>query len=234
VVGSSDGGASFTSPEFVNNDGNVGVLNKALSHYADPQIVFTQGTAVGAGQRVAGGQLVFVWNDFGNTQVVVDSSKPDGGVAGTTVAASATFTAGSVLGVSSVLSIFAPGSGYTVGDILTVKGGTGVAAELQVTSLDSNGDVNGLTVYQGGLYSVNPLNPVVLTGGTGSGAEANLSFTQVSFVSAASVAAAAGSGGAGYAVGDLLTVSGGTVTTVPNQATVTVASISVPVTSAPS
>ena len=222
ALASSDGGVNFTSPEFVTNGKNVA----STGNSADPQIVFTQGSADGT---VTGGQLIFVWDKIGGG-AALDASQPDGGVATTKVADSTVFTAASVTGVSTVTLVTA-GTGYSIGDILTVKGGTGVSAELQVTSVNAAGGILTLTVYQGGVYTVQPANPPTLTGGTGSGAAVNLTFTQVSFVSAVSVTP--GFAGTGYAVGDILTVAGGVQAgAVPTAAQVEVTAISVPVSSA--
>src|SRR5262249_60105436 len=84
ALASADGGVNWTVPEFVNNGGN----SPTLSRFAAPQIVFTQGTSDG---RVPGGQLVFVWNDFGTptalARINLDSSQPDSGVLATKAAA---------------------------------------------------------------------------------------------------------------------------------------------------
>jgi subtilisin-like proprotein convertase family protein len=106
VIASADGGLTFTTQQYV-NDGGPGpvVLNPVtgarkgdpnyttanpVHHFANPQILFTQGTADG---RIKGGQLIFVWNDFGNNTVVSDTSAPDGGVAAAPPASAAVFTA---------------------------------------------------------------------------------------------------------------------------------------------
>lgn len=70
------------------------------------------------------------------------------------------------------------GTGYTVGDILTVSGGTvvgGYTATLEVTSVAA-GVIDGIRVDDCGAYSAQPGNPVSVTGGTGSGATFNLTF----------------------------------------------------------
>ena len=78
---------------------------------------------------------------------------------------------------------------YTVNDLLTVVGGTSsVATVLKVTSvgtiyLMSGGHnqpftvITGVSVQTAGSYSVLPTNPVAVTGGTGTNAHFNLSFT---------------------------------------------------------
>jgi|GEM_PF-997769 len=61
------------------------------------------------------------------------------------------------------------GSGYVVGDILTVSGGTFTTpATVQVTAV-SSGAVTGVAVKNPGSYSVIPTGTLATTGGTGSG-----------------------------------------------------------------
>ena len=67
------------------------------------------------------------------------------------------------------VAVNAGGTGYTVGDILTVSGGTVVSSlilTLEVTSV-SGGVVDGIRIFDCGAYSSNPGNPVAVTGGTG-------------------------------------------------------------------
>jgi len=78
------------------------------------------------------------------------------------------------------VAINAGGTGYTVGDILTVGGGVAVAslvATLEVTS-ETGGVIDGIRVFNCGAYSSNPANPVSVTGGTGADdATFNLTFS---------------------------------------------------------
>lgn len=74
-------------------------------------------------------------------------------------------------------TVAAAGTGYTVGDVLTLSGGTLVAglprAQLTVTSVDpSTGGVTGVSLLGGGFYTAGnaPTSPAAVTGGTGSGA----------------------------------------------------------------
>ena len=78
--------------------------------------------------------------------------------------------------------------------------------------------VGKVSLVNGGNYSVQPTNTVSVTGGVGSGATFNLTFTG-SAVSSISLQA----GGGSYAVGDVLTVQGGTFVT---PATISVDSLS--------
>jgi Ca2+-binding RTX toxin-like protein len=69
-----------------------------------------------------------------------------------------------------------PGSGYSVGDVLTVLGGTFTTpATLMVTSAPG-GLIGSVSVLTPGVYSVPPANPVIVTGGTGTGATFNLTL----------------------------------------------------------
>ncbi len=78
----------------------------------------------------------------------------------------------------SAVAIAGGGTGYVVGDVLTVSGGTivsGLAATLEVIS-ETAGVIDGIRVMDCGAYSAQPGNPVSVTGGTGAGATFNLTF----------------------------------------------------------
>ena len=69
------------------------------------------------------------------------------------------------------------GTGYTVGDTLTVNGGTGTKATLTVTALGAGGSVSTVNVANPGSYSsLAGINGTV-TGGTGTGATFSLIFS---------------------------------------------------------
>jgi len=75
--------------------------------------------------------------------------------------------------------IVAAGTGYGVGNTLTLSGGTfATAAILTVTAVNS-GAITGVNVTTVGAYSVLPTNPVSVTGGAGSGATFALTWQQV-------------------------------------------------------
>jgi hypothetical protein len=69
------------------------------------------------------------------------------------------------------------GTGYSVSDLLTINGGSGTQAILQVTNV-SLGVITAISIQNPGSYSVTPI-PIAaaVTGGTGSGATFNLTFT---------------------------------------------------------
>ncbi len=82
------------------------------------------------------------------------------------------------LGQSAVkaAAIAGGGAGYTANDILTVVGGTPItAATLKVVTVAA-GVITAVTVETGGYYTVDPTNPVSVTGGTGTGATFNLTM----------------------------------------------------------
>jgi hypothetical protein len=78
--------------------------------------------------------------------------------------------------------VAAGGTGYTVGDILTVVGGTGTAGSLKVTSIGSGGSVTGTSVNSPGSYTAAPSSPASVTGGTGSGATFTLTADAYVFI----------------------------------------------------
>src|SRR5205814_5914153 len=77
----------------------------------------------------------------------------------------------------SAAAIFAAGSGYKKNDTLTVVGGTFVfPTKLKVLSVNGSGAILTFTTTSGAYSSSTPGNPVVVSGGTGTGAKFNLTF----------------------------------------------------------
>ena len=71
------------------------------------------------------------------------------------------------------------GTGYKLGDILTLAGGTGTAATVLVTALGNTsgaGPVLAVQLATPGAYSIPPTNPVGTTGGTGTGCTLTCEF----------------------------------------------------------
>ncbi|WP_292229336.1 SGNH/GDSL hydrolase family protein [Brevundimonas sp.] len=63
------------------------------------------------------------------------------------------------------------GSGYVVGDVLTLTGGTFTSpAQVRVGAVNGSGAIISLAVTDSGAYSVVPNNTVAVTGGSGTGA----------------------------------------------------------------
>jgi hypothetical protein len=80
---------------------------------------------------------------------------------------------------ATAVAIAAAGTGYAVGNTLTVSGGIGsIDVELTVTTVSGGGGVTGVTLSNAGSYTTTPSNPVSVTGGAGSGATFNLTFVQ--------------------------------------------------------
>lgn len=68
------------------------------------------------------------------------------------------------------------GTGYTVGDTLTLVGGTGnVAATFRVDTV-SSGVVTAVSVVEPGSYATTPTNDAATTGGSGSGCELTVTY----------------------------------------------------------
>jgi hypothetical protein len=129
-----------------------------------------------------------------------------------TVTISAPTTAGGVQAIASVGSMVnvgatvqSGGTGYSVNDVLTVVGGTptGIAATLTVTSV-SSGVITSVSATNFGQYTVLPTNPVSVTGGTGSSATLNLTWTIGTNPSFTITNA-----GSGYVEQPTVTISGG-------------------------
>jgi hypothetical protein len=85
-----------------------------------------------------------------------------------------------VLPQEAILSAAAPaagGTGYVVGDVLTVSGGeVTIPAQLTVETVGGSGAITSVSVSDAGLYPVPPESPAVVTGGTGTNATFTLTF----------------------------------------------------------
>jgi hypothetical protein len=74
-------------------------------------------------------------------------------------------------------AVVAGGTGYAVGNTLTVVGGLGqLDTELTVTTIGGGGAITGISVSNAGQYTEIPANPVSVTGGAGSAATFSLVF----------------------------------------------------------
>lgn len=113
------------------------------------------------------------------------------------------------------VAVNAGGTGYVVGDVLTVAGGTSTyAATLLVTSVAA-GVIDGVRVQNGGAYTADPtLTANTATGGTGTGASFDLTMSGTGWTvdrrRYRAARATITAGGTNYAAGQFLTVSGGT------------------------
>ncbi|MFY8090914.1 MAG: beta strand repeat-containing protein, partial [Chitinophagaceae bacterium] len=78
-----------------------------------------------------------------------------------------------------------PGTGYTIGDLITLAGGTFSAPlTLRVTNVNGTGAITSAIVSNMGDYTIEPTYPASVTGGTGTGA----TFTITSLRSTATIA----------------------------------------------
>lgn len=78
-----------------------------------------------------------------------------------------------------IVSQLAGGTGYTVGNVLTVSGGTGMttARQVQVTSVGASNAVTGLALVNYGLYTTPPnQRGAATTGGSGTGCTVNFNL----------------------------------------------------------
>jgi hypothetical protein len=189
-----------------------GATTKAVvqsSQGSDSNISFvTQTKGTGAIDLAAGSSGVNISNG-GTVTAITRTSAGSGYTTIPSVAVSAPTTAGGVQAVVTVAqmqiagaTIQSGGTGYTVGDTLTIVGGTPVtsAATLTVTTV-SAGVITGVNVGTFTNYTVLPTNPVSVTGGTGSGATFNITYAVISFTIT--------NAGSGYVEQPTVTFSGG-------------------------
>jgi hypothetical protein len=79
-----------------------------------------------------------------------------------------------VFGSLQSFTILNGGSGYTVGNTLTLSGGMfSTAAQIEVTETDGGGSITNAIIATPGSYEESPAIPTPLTGGSGSGATIN-------------------------------------------------------------
>lgn len=121
------------------------------------------------------------------------------------------------ISLQSIDSIDDPGSGYVVGDELTLDGGDfTIAAVVEVLTVGGSGEVTSVRVRNAGIYQDAPTTSVSTTGGSGSGCELTGIFDSNGWlrhravnVAGAAQSAVVASAGTGYNVGDLLELVGG-------------------------
>lgn len=75
-------------------------------------------------------------------------------------------------------TIAAGGTGYTVGDDITLSGGTSTTAAVFNVDTVSGGVVTAVSVVTAGDYTVKPGDPVSTTGGTGTGCTLNVTWNK--------------------------------------------------------
>jgi hypothetical protein len=177
-------GRSATNWLAINGSSASGNAVQANIFGADTNVSLTlQPKGTGAIDLAAGSSGVNISN--GGTVTAI--TRTAGGGAYTSVPAlaiSAPTTAGGVQAtataqvvINNVVSITNGGTGYTVGNVLTVVGGTFPVQSSQLTvATVSAGVITGVTITRFGTYSATPTNPVSVTGGSGSGATFTLDY----------------------------------------------------------
>jgi|SRR6185437_3037423 len=107
------------------------------------------------------------------------------------------------------------GTGYTIGDTLTLIGGVGTAAQVQVTGVGASNAISTVVVTVPGSYTTLPIGNVDVSGGTGTGAKLDpyYKFLSISVTS----------GGAGYDGSSAMSFTGDIIT--PPAATLVLSNI---------
>jgi len=85
-----------------------------------------------------------------------------------------------IVGIGTI-TIAAGGTGYVVGDVLTISGGTfNTAATIKVTTVGGSNAITGVSVVNQGDYTAAPSSPVSVTGGFGSSATFTIAWSVIS------------------------------------------------------
>jgi hypothetical protein len=186
------------------NTGSGVVLGVNGSDTNISQVFQSKGT--GAIDLAAGSSGVNISNG-GTVTAITRTFSGSGYTSFPTIAITAPTTAGGVQAVLAIPSmtntaatVQAGGTGYTVGNVLTVVGGTGGTCTVPVTAV-SGGVVTAVGTPNFAQFTVLPTNPVSTTGGTGSGCTLNLTYG----VTAPTITNA----GSGYVEQPTVTFSGG-------------------------
>jgi hypothetical protein len=190
------GGATTKAVEFValGTDSNISI---ALDSKGTGAIDLAAGSS---GVNISnGGTVTAITRITGGT---LYTTSPTIAISAPTTAGGVTATATCTLGLISSSTIGSGGTGYTVGNVLTLVGGTStVVAQITVSTV-SSGVITGFTVSASGTYTAAPSNPASLSGGTGSGATLNTNFTVNSTFTITNA-------GSGYIEQPTVTFSGG-------------------------
>jgi hypothetical protein len=199
--------APASSVNFFTANGSItGITPSLVSSGTDTNIAaLLQSKGTGAIDLAAGSSGVNISN--GGTVTAITRTSNGSYTSMPTAVISAPTTAGgtqatlSPLMAGSTATVVAGGTGYTVGDTLTIVGATGTPSQLTVATL-SGSAVATVTFSTSGSMSALPTNPVSVTGGTGSGA----TFTMTYSIAATQSSFTAGSG---YVEQPTITFSGG-------------------------
>jgi hypothetical protein len=169
------------------------------------------GYTSGIATTPAGAGVVAVGAKIAGTGTYTAGTKATTGGTGTGLTLTITVTSGAV----NTVVVAAAGTGYTVGDTITISGATaGTATTVSVAEINGNGLTLATTASGGGLTGVFINNPgtnyvigqvidVIQAGGSGG------QITVLNANNGQITALSVNNGGAGYAVGNSITITGG-------------------------
>jgi len=190
------GGATTKAVEFntLGSDTNVAVALRSKGTGAIDLAAGSSGVNISNGGTVTALTVT-------NGGTVAYTSTPSVAITAPTTAGGVQATASATMRNTGTPAVAFGGTGYTVGDTLTVVGGTSTIVITFTVATVSAGVITSVTALNQGQYTVLPSNPVSVTGGTGTGATFNLSFivTLLTITNA----------GSGYVEQPTVTFSGG-------------------------
>ena len=157
--------AWWTPGAFIGGTGNIGGRTVGGTTLQTVSSIQARSAVVGSVTVVRGGR-------FSIRPLLTFSAPPSGGTTATGTVA--TMAADWPLSMTIHRGLVgAQGTGYVVGDVLTDNAATGTAStrfQYTVRAVDSVGAIIDMEPTTPGSYSVNPTNPVTVTGGAGTGA----------------------------------------------------------------
>ena len=185
LIGYSSGNTEVNYNQAQGSNTGMGVQFSVQGSDANISQVF-QSKGTGAIDLAAGSSGVNISN--GGTVTAITRTATSGGyTSAPTITVSAPTTAGGVqatvtgyIWINSV-TLASGGTGYTVGDVLSIAGGSYVTNPVRITVTGvSAGVITSFTFVSFDLYNTAPSNPASITGGTGSGATFTLNFSNSS------------------------------------------------------
>jgi phosphotransferase system HPr-like phosphotransfer protein len=181
ITGPADGSTSANRFIAYGGKTNAGLVLGAVGSDTNVSQVF-QSKGTGAIDLAAGSQGINISN--GNTVTAITRTAsgasytafPTLTISPPTTAGGVQATATPAFMIANAATIAAGGTGYTLNDVVTLVGGTPIVAATFVVTGVSGGVVTSVGSPNFGTYSVLPLNPVSVTGGTGTGLTLNATW----------------------------------------------------------